>query len=383
MNEDFGLNEVQENLMVMLFCYRGATAVQLAKMIYQTDAITTSNEKYVYGQLNKLESDGLVTRFKPNVHVSKYAIYYLTKKGFDWYQNSLDLPEGYVGKGWLFDTDIDFGEFEYTVYKPPLKQIKHHLMLIDTFLVMQRASVVHRNNLYAKREMLTPPNIRSILRADAEMKINDQIYTIEIDCGTESHAQLVEKFNNYFEYITDYRNAYGHYDIHNIVFVVSGTHDGHLKRRWTNILAAYYKGMRGIQNHVNLYLVIQDDLAKFLEFEKQPERHSDYLLRRVLHERKGKFVENLPETEYFNRVSCIFNHLNHTHVVHYQISSTPYSSRNSYIIKESQKIENKFLYCVGRSPFITNELERYGVSEEILRYYLFLDTYKFDMVLKI
>ncbi|PFQ44836.1 hypothetical protein COK05_15995 [Bacillus cereus] len=70
---------------------------------------------------------------------------------------------------------------DFELNKPQLKQVAHHLILIDFFihcLRMKNKISEHRLNLYAA------------------------IYTIEIDMGTETSEQLKQKFRMYYQEIT-------------------------------------------------------------------------------------------------------------------------------------------------------------------------------------
>lgn len=370
MTDDIVLNDKQTELLNLMFYYRCATPIQLAQFIYGPYATTISNEKYVYGQLAKLEDEGLVLRHKPHKRISKHAVFYLSKKGFDFKQNQLSLPEGYVGSGWMSWRDfvngtIDYGHFDYSVYKPPLKQLQHHLLMIDTLLVLYPIQpITYRNNLYARRTV-ADGNVRTILRTDAEFKMNDQVYTIEIDRGTESHEQLVAKFDNYFRYIAAYRNKYGDFDIQHIVFIVGAPNDGHLKRRWTNILAAYYKGMRKLAYNFELHLVTLDMLEVFLlathnietvlpAFEKSLLR--DYNLKlngeSELHER------------YYKSSALSVDDETKAYTLRYQFITTPYSTVNFKLRLAVPDTFNATHYYLVDEPYITDKLNLYLTDQD-------------------
>lgn len=200
--QNLKLSAAQNTALAELFYYRRMTAQQIAKLHYNKKIITTSNEKYMYRQLKELEDMKLVLRLDKISNASKYAVYSLTKKGYIMYEAHAQVSEGYTGSGWYDGYNVDHGYFEYRLYSPPRQQIQHHLMLIDMFIETRLLGVQHRNNLYAKRTAQSSPRVKlQMLRPDAEVIINDEVYTIEIDTGTESHAQLVEKFERYFHYL--------------------------------------------------------------------------------------------------------------------------------------------------------------------------------------
>jgi len=202
MNEVYIMSEFKINLMKNLLIYRAASAIQLTKLNYKKQIPSKSNEKFTYSELAKLVKDGLVKMYKPQPNVYKYSLYYLTRKGHEYMQFMLDIVEGEQCEGWT-PNDLDsYGWFDYEVYTPPLEQINHHIMLIDFFIKISinvPTTIQHRNNLYAKRKTWT----NHILRMDAEVRLGNKSIAIEIDRGTESHSQLIEKFKGYLFYIKD------------------------------------------------------------------------------------------------------------------------------------------------------------------------------------
>lgn len=370
---DYKLNSVQQLVSNLLAKYRCMTAVQLTHFLYGED-ITTSNEKYVYAQLKKLEEQKLVKRFKPTADISKHAIFYLNRKGLDYYHWVNEIVEGDIGEGWA-NTDCKLGYFPYEVYSPPLKQLKHHLMLINCFLQLHYECILHRNNLHAKR-VVKLPNVRaSILKPDGEMNINGERYAIEIDTGTESHKQLTMKFRHYFEYEAEYRELYRlndskgeQYDLDGIVFVVQDAPSGHLQRRWENVLAAYHKSLRGLHDKFKLYFVPISKFRKFIKLEESKFEYSvdiiQYLREYVfyssekdlsnLHVEKVSMREFSPEEIY---TTMAF----HTY-------STPFSNSHAYALKEMNDVQKCWINPASTEIYLP-DLSRYDVDPAILKIY--------------
>lgn len=365
MTEDIVLTDTQKELLDLMFYYRCATPIQLAAFVYGPSAVKKSNEKYVYNQLAKMEDAGLVLRYKPHVSISRHAVYYLSKKGFDYKLNQLSLPIDYIGAGWMdwesFNNGaIDYGHFDYGVYKPPLRQLQHHLLMIETLLVMHPLEdITYRNNLYARRTIRNG-NARTILRADAEFKINDEVYTVEIDRTTESHEQLVAKFENYFHYSADYRSKNGHFDIQHILFVVDAPIDGHLNRRWTNILAAYYKAMRGLADKFELHLVTLDNLEKFLlartniDIFKQPFEKALLATYNLQCNGKKELID-----DHYKLPVLTADAAKKQYVLRYQIIATPYSTLNLKLRLATFELLNPTYYYVSGEPYIADKLDAY------------------------
>lgn len=262
MREDIAISSTKFNILKWLSYYRGLTADQLAKLIYCTNSITVSNSKSMYNQLKKLEDIGLVKRYRAHPKISKFSIYYLSAKGLEFIQMKLNIWDGIRERGWITNQDyLKLGYFKYDTYKPPFKQMTHHLFVADILITCYLNDVCHRNNLYASR--LSKDN--TLLRPDAEMKINTKHYLIEIDNGTENHQQLIEKFNRYFHYVASTRD---NKDIDVIVFIIDTKHSEQLNRRWISILAAFHIAMRRIYNLVELVLVTKEEFPSYILFEK-------------------------------------------------------------------------------------------------------------------
>lgn len=257
---------------------------------------------------------------------------------------------------------MDYGHFDYSVYKPPLKQLTHHLLMIDTLLVMYPLTgITYRNNLYAKRVAQSDPRYKRVaLKPDAEMLINGLAYTIEIDCGTESHEQLVLKFENYFHYLAECKAKHGQYDLQHIVFVVNAANDGHLKRRWTNILAAYYKAMRGLADTFELHLVTLDMLEDFLFVQQNVEVFKPDFSAVLLEEYDLKLDgQSVLNNGYYKSLVVDVNDVTKTYTLNYQFIATPYSTVNFKLRLAVPDTVNPMLFSVIDECYITDKLGLY------------------------
>lgn len=268
MNELNMMSEFKLNLMKNLLIYRAASAIQLTKLNYNKQIPSISNEKFTYSELAKLTKVGLVKMYKPQPNVYKYSLYYLTRKGHEYAQFILEIVEGEQGEGWSPGNLDSYGWFDYEVYSPPLEQINHHTMLIDFFISISinvPTTIQHRNNLYAKRKTWT----NHILRMDAEVRLGNKTIAIEIDRGTESHSQLIEKFQGYLFYIKDLEAKNKEIDFKDIVFIVGNVkhREGGLKRRWLNIMSAFYKAMGEDAFKIDIHFCTTEDAYNLLNYE--------------------------------------------------------------------------------------------------------------------
>lgn len=375
MKDEKLVSPTQMDLMNLLSCYRGCTAKQLAKMHYDIAEVTKSNVSYMHAQLNVLEEYNLVTFFKPHPRVSKYSIYHLSRLGLERFLRHQQVEEGYKGEGWV-SAATDYGYFDYEVYEPPKNQVQHHSLLIDMFTILLRLNVQHRNNLYAKRELVDRQH-RTMLRPDGEMVIRNENYMIEIDKGTESHAQLIEKFKNYYNYCTEYYSHFGNYDVKSIVFIVNGAHGGHLQRRWNNVLAAYYKAMGELHDKITLYLVLESEFEKFVTIETNKTVLNEGLLQKVCGTRYTPIETAAAGTVQY---STIVDEQQAEYKIFYQVASTPYSTRNLHTALKMLTCRNNYFSKDGYEIYLSDNLKAYNVNQEILKLYEQAREYKIKLV---
>lgn len=289
----FNLTERATKVLLTIFFYRGMTAKDLAIFMTGTADYNLSQEKSTHNYLSSLIKQGLVTSYKLQATVSRGSMYYLTKKGLEVVKDILNIDEGQHGSGWLPVTDSTvFWDSPYEYYMPPLKQPAHHLMMIEFFtkLIADQEHIVrHRLNQYASKKYEYQKK-QYRLRPDAEIIINDSLYTIEIDRATESHEQLVQKFETYKAYL-DYceENNYGSkLRINTIVFVVeSKRREQGIRRRWGNILSAYFKGMGERAHEINLIMTTMDNVMHTIHLEQDRKQLEEAALAALVMDQKA------------------------------------------------------------------------------------------------
>lgn len=285
----YSLSPKTERLLTLLLSYRGMTARQLADIFYKTHQISLSQEKSIYNDLAKLKKQGLVKSMRLQQSVSKGSLYYLTPSGYDFTKDLLNVHQGQKATGWMPpDYGVyDVADLSYELYLPPLKQTAHHLMLIDFFIELHASSdelwevLPHRHNLYAARKYMTEKGEQQY-RPDAEILINGELFTVEIDRATESHEQLLQKFRTYKNYLDSHANDSSKDQLAGILFVVeSRRRDQGIRRRWHNILSAFFKVLFAYSNQVNLILTTMDQVSDTLHFEQQRSSYKTQIEKRL------------------------------------------------------------------------------------------------------
>ncbi|MCM3636365.1 replication-relaxation family protein [Sporosarcina luteola] len=273
----YSLTAKTERILKLLISYRGMTARQMAHIYFGTHQINLSQEKSIYNDLAKLKKQGLVKSMRLQQNVSKGSLYYLTPSGYDCTKDLLNIHQGQSGFGWMPSDfgDYDVADLSYELYQPPLKQVAHHLMLIDFFIQLYAASddlfevIPHRHNLYAAKKYNTAEGIQQY-RPDAEISIDGKLYTVEIDRATESHEQLLQKFITYRRYFDAHVNKKNEELPVGILFVVeSRRRDQGIRRRWHNILSAFYKALSPYSQQVNLIMTTMDQVSSTLHLEQK------------------------------------------------------------------------------------------------------------------
>ncbi|WP_336883832.1 replication-relaxation family protein [Priestia koreensis] len=280
----YNLSPLSLNLIYQLFIYRGMTATQMASSLY-TDQYLVSQEKSIYNYLGKLKKQQLVTSLRLQDSYSKGSIYYLTPKGYEFAKSWLDIQEGQRGTGWMKGARGQFADLSYELYRPPLSQTTHHLLLIDLFIRLNSLKMDganYRLNLYASVTYNDGVK-KQRYRPDGEIYLgNGRTYTIEIDRGTESHEQLRQKFKvyrQYFDYLTETKQngiPFG------ILFVVEDKRRDHgIKRRWKNVAAAFFEEIGEYHEQVNLILTSLEMLPQTMRFEIQRQNYEAAAFRRI------------------------------------------------------------------------------------------------------
>lgn len=393
----YNLTQLSEQIIKTLMTYRGMTAKQLTSMLYGLYQYGLSEEKSVYNYLRKLKNQGLVKAHKLQANVANGSIYYLTPKGYQYGKDMLNIAEGAMGTGWIYRYqefgECTLGDLSYDLYEPPLKQPAHHLMLIDFFIRLKTVAanyedeLQHRINLYSSRKYEIEGQ-KYQYRPDGEISFNGKTFAIEIDRATESHEQLLQKFETYNRYM-DYVSTSGSVvdRIDGIIFVVESKRREHgLVRRWTNILSAFFKKLNKYQNQMNLIMTSLDFVGDSIHFElnrESLESKAREELKSIL-KNKGYHVvpwidSNTKESTfahvtkddyyhvYFNPISQEFESKIYTRYLNFQNKMLDFAQKQEKMKGLRYVGHEKFVFYDKRKPVIINGFSHYKIESDILR----------------
>lgn len=262
------------------------TALQLAQKIHNTYIPKPSQKSMIHNYLKRLKQQKIVASKKLEDDVDLGSIYYLTPKGVNVAKDLLNIELGQIGYGYLFADQFasegyhTHADLEYSIYKPPLEQTGHHLLLIDTLIKLdfldKEDLIDYRLSMYATRDYSFNKG-NGTLRPDAEMLIEgSRNYFIEIDKGTEGYQQLFEKFTNYRQYLSQLKEE----ELPVAILIITDEKRQlyGLKRRWTTVLTAYLNAMGPLSAKINLILSPINRLEETISLEFQ-RSHSQELVK--------------------------------------------------------------------------------------------------------
>ncbi|MGE8081348.1 replication-relaxation family protein [Peribacillus loiseleuriae] len=272
-----------KDLLVLQFLFRmrGATAAQLVKGLNYPNTI--SSEKNMYKPLKKLGEIGLVDYQFIKLHTRNF--YFLSEEGYNFMIRFMNLQPQHRGKGFY----KDYGVFDFKLQRPPSQQHKHFLMQVDTFLEFEKIRDVkmpgiyfdYRDNRYCSKkfelisdskekkvwEELKPDGevliVREVVKKEsgkAEVRKTKNIYSIEVDTGTERKVRLLNKFQQYKLYF-DYLKKKKQPLPRGIIFV-SNTKEREfgLEARWFTISNAFHEAVGEYSFQVNLIHETMDQI---------------------------------------------------------------------------------------------------------------------------
>jgi hypothetical protein len=129
------------------------------------------------------------------------------------------------------------------------------------------------------------------IRPDAEIILpNGDAYWLEVDRSTESHSQLLAKFQNYKNFLSYLEENNLPIPFKGIIFLADEKQQMYgMNRRWMNILSAYLKSMDPNQAaDIRLLMTPLNRVEKTLRFEMkrvQLNKSATQLLYEKLHQR--------------------------------------------------------------------------------------------------
>ncbi|MEX3625049.1 replication-relaxation family protein [Viridibacillus arvi] len=249
--------EKQLDVLLYLFKVRGATARQIlngVKGIKNVDRQGTEMKR-MNEMLQRLEKKGAVTSYLTKQLTGR--VHYLTDDGLADIQDLLNISINYQGTG----LNSDFGYFTHSLYSPPKKGIDHFLMQTEVHNIVLNINKLnpgfldYRDNMYCVQTFPYKTDDKKLtelkLRPDGEIRINNDIYFIEVDRGTERTEELSLKFSRYNQYL-DYLKSENIESPKGVIFVKENRNPDHArrlvygneKRRYTNIRSIFNKNCK-------------------------------------------------------------------------------------------------------------------------------------------
>lgn len=239
-------------ILMIIYKFRGLTVEQLVReLCRQLNKPFTKTIKYnTYKNLKSLEQSKYIVKDTIRLHRSIDFIY-LSEHGTERVAEHLDILPYYTGTGW----NDDHGDFPYAIQKPP--KSLHHILLTDVLLEFQKLKALYtdgqldyRDNRYCAR-LYNWEGKQYVFRPDAAIRINGEIFLIEIDRGTEYLEKLKEKFEGYHRYFRYLKQSDEPIPC-GVIFVSDKETENGFNRRWALIQQAFYSQMSEWYTNFNL-----------------------------------------------------------------------------------------------------------------------------------
>lgn len=264
------LTKLENEVVHILFLYRGLRAKDVAALRYNTNDITIANEKSTYNLLKRLQEKGMVMRLKNAV--SDHSIYYLSVKALEFVKYELNIQYGANGNGYLpLKSDTTLWDIPYKIYSPPRYQWGHYLMVIDCIKTLLPLYGEIRLQLAYYCNLDYEHNYKTFkVKPDLMIKTAKKSFAVEVDTGTESMKQLIDKFRKYKLYCEYCSINAEEQKVDTILLVVPNASETNLNRRWVTILEAFYTAFdEQLKTPLNLIFVPMNKVEGAVRFEMQ------------------------------------------------------------------------------------------------------------------
>ena len=290
----------KKEMMILHFLYkvRGATNIQIVKGLGYV--LTVSNEKNMYKPLNKLIKENLVDFIF--LKTDERRFYFLSEEGFEFMKRILDVKPFHYGTGY----NKDFGDFDYKLHKPPTLQSRHFVMQVDSIIEIENLKKMdiqvnghfnldYRDNRYCSTRFELKKDdgsiVHCIFKPDGELMFSTfdsegtltstNVYSIEVDTGSERKSKLLNKFETYKQYF-DYLTAYNKPLPKGILFIGDvKEHQIGLESRWATLTDAFNQALGTYSDRVNLHYVTMDNLKPLLYREILYKTETPKILKRI------------------------------------------------------------------------------------------------------
>lgn len=290
-----GISDKDLKVMEVLFEYRG---MEMCQILFAT-GYGVGGRNNMYKTFNRLLDKRMIGRQSLASQFSGESLrrgntgmmYFLTAKGYSYMLSYFGIPIEHIGVGY----NKDYGDFDYTLAKPPTRYVTRHLMVVDTLLSARefqknvdgenplRYSFDFRDNRYASRrfsievedEGAKPFTKKMNLRPAAELLINSESYFVEVDLNTKRAEKIDSKFEGYkayFDYLTENCEPLPA----GIIFVSEKLKFFNAKqRRWQTITNSFYRVLEKYACKVKLMYESVDMLHEVFAKEYYADKRND------------------------------------------------------------------------------------------------------------
>lgn len=338
-------SEIREKLCKILYFCRGANVIVLTQLFNESLTYTQQQKKQMTNQLVRLKESGIVTS-KRLEGKDAGSMYTLSTTGLELVYKLLNINPMQSGDMWqqypLKEINYEqLKEYDYDTYKPPIRQHVHHHLILQSVIALwgkdsDLPSYPFRLTLDAVKKYMYNHQ-EKLLKPDAEVLIDNEIFTLEIDRSSESYAQLVAKFENYKKFLDHATKENIEPAISKIIFVYSDKSSQYgVARRWETIMKAFLEGMN-----------IKDNVQKWPNVEVLYTKLSDLPeVVTYLREKKEDNIEYLWNNYYGKKVSEEFGGK--------EFKGKVFEMDSAIALGDGK---SKLIYCAA-FPFFTSDLYR-------------------------
>ena len=216
--------------------------------------IFNESKRYCQKIVSELINDGLIEKHGYPLNNSHY---FLTRKGLTFLKKNKIIMIG--GGLWL---DIDRLK---TPSQLKIDTLNHQLELNDFILEFEKRYSDREIKYYSEFTMFY--YFSDIIRPDSIIETSDTIYFLEMDMNTERKSRLIQKWENYRQYVTSSKFRDYKKDV-KILFIL-GTKIQNSQAREDNLKRYIIENLQDVlQPKFNAYIDTQENLFKHIEKEE-------------------------------------------------------------------------------------------------------------------
>jgi len=203
---------MQHSILLQIYKNRALTNEHLRMLLYSHLNSNLQGQKANISRMVKELREKKMIDSQSCYPYSKELIHFLTSLGIEYCLDHLHVVTNTNKLTGFYD---EHGIFDYKTLKPPLNNIEHLMLYLDTVIGISKGNHPVRHNLYAARsynyvKQTSEYRLESNgkIRPDGEVLAGSVIYALEVDTGTERLEHLIKKFSRYRKFF-DYQKANG------------------------------------------------------------------------------------------------------------------------------------------------------------------------------